>query len=185
MSDYIVNSPFIVAGPVTVTHSAPKAPIGLVVDAIDRAGATSNGLAAGKFMYCRGASGTAVAVASAGQFAHVINGSAQILQSANSALRYPVGCCPAVLSATNVYGWVQIQGLVDYARANASNVTVPAGSAAYLCATDGAVNPTSAAGSCVVGLHAPVSNASGTANSAAHKYFLDGAVRVHGLTALQ
>lgn len=180
MSDYYIANPIIGApGPATATHSTPQFPLGHKVIAVDRAASTSGGPAFGEFVYCRGSN-----MASAGQFVHIVNGSAVLLASGNSALRYPVGVAPAALTATNVYGWVQVYGLADYCRANASDATVPAGSAAYLCATAGAVNPASALGSCVVGLHAPVSNASGTANSAAHKYFLDGA-RVHGLTGLQ
>jgi hypothetical protein len=178
MSDYFISDPNVRAGPITATHSAPQAPLGLIVNAIDRAAATSGGPAFGRFYYARGSN-----VASAGQFVQLQNGSAVLLASANSSLRHQVGVCPTVLSATNVYGWVQIEGLADYCRANASDVTVAAGVAAYLCATAGAVNPTAGIGSCVVGLVAPVSNASGTANSAAHKYVLNGACRVHGITA--
>lgn len=178
MADYFINSPYVAPGPVTNTDSTPQAPIGLEVDAIDRAAASSGGPAWGKFVYARGSN-----VASAGQFVQIVNGSAVLLASANSALRYQIGVCPTVLSATNVYGWVQVRGLADYVRANASNVEVPAGSAAYVCGTAGAVISTPGIGSCVVGLHAPVSNASGTANSASHKYVLDGACRIHGVTA--
>lgn len=180
MANYVIANPNIQPGPVTATFSAipSGAYLGMEVEAVDRAAATSGGAGGGRFVFARGSN-----IASAGQFAQLINGSAVLLASGNSALRYQIGVCPTVLSATNVYGWVQVKGVADYVRANASNVEVPAGSAAYICATNGAVISTPGIGSCVVGLYAPVSNASGTANSAAHRYVLDGACRIHGVTA--
>lgn len=111
MSDYNIVSPFVQYGPVTQTFSSPVCAIGLEVDAVDRAASTASGGAAGRFVFCRGSN-----LASAGQFCHIVNGSAVLLASANSASAYPIGCAPAALTATNVYGWVQVQGRVDYAR---------------------------------------------------------------------
>jgi hypothetical protein len=110
MSDYVIVSPFVSPGPVTETHTAPKAAIGLEVDAVDRAPGTDN-VGAARFVYARGSN-----VASAGQFCHRVNGSAVLLASANSASAYPIGVAAGALSATNVYGWVAVQGRVDFAR---------------------------------------------------------------------
>ena len=85
MSDYVIVSPFVAPGPVTEVHTAPKAAIGLEVDAIDRAPGTDN-VGAGRFVYARGSN-----VASGGQFCHLINGSAVLLAAANSASAYPIG----------------------------------------------------------------------------------------------
>jgi hypothetical protein len=102
------------------------------VDAVDRAAATSGGAAAGRFVYCRGSN-----MASAGQFVNIVNGSAVVLASGNSASAYPVGVGAGNLTATNVYGWVMVQGRCDFAR---GPNTVPAsGVHAYMCATDGYV----------------------------------------------
>ena len=131
MANYVILSP-IAQGPVTETHSSPRFPLGMEVVAFDRNRATSAGNAAGVFVYARGSN-----IASAGQFCHLQNGSAVLLASGNSAMALPVGICPSVLSATNVYGWVQIQGFVDYARgtntAPVSNVPV------HFCGTNGIV----------------------------------------------
>jgi hypothetical protein len=180
MSDYYIANPVIGApGPVTATHTSPQYPIGLKVVAVDRAQASSGGYAAGEFVYARGSN-----MASGGQFVQLINGSAVLLASANSTLRYQVGVAPVALTATNVYGWVQVQGKADYVRAAATDASVPtAGVGMYLCATNGALVPTAGIGSCVVGVHCPVSNASGTSISASHVYYLDGACKVHGVTA--
>jgi len=165
MSDYIVVSPFVQAGPVTVTHSAPACAIGLEVDAIDRAAATSGGLAAGRFVYVRGSN-----LASGGQFCHIINGSAVLLASANSASAYPIGCAPAALTATNVYGWVQVQGRVDYARG--TNTAPTSGVPYYFAGTAGQVVTNAAAGSRIQGIYG-VPGQTNTAVSSAGSYQYD------------
>ena len=134
MSDFVVNYPGIGVPltPVSVTASAPQFPIGVEVVAFDRAASTAGGGAAGIFVYARGSN-----IASIGQFCHLVNGSAVLLASGNSASAYPIGCAAGLLSATNAYGWVQVQGRVDYARgtntAPSSNVPV------HMCGTNGIV----------------------------------------------
>lgn len=165
MSDYFINSPFVAPGPVTATASTPQAPIGIEVDGIDRAAATSGGGAAGRFVYCRGSN-----VASAGQFVHIQNGSAVLLASANASLAFPVGCCPSLLSATNVYGWVQVQGRVDYATH--TNTGVTAGIPQYIGATAGQLVSNAAAGQRVQGVAVPY-NQTATATSLSYVYDLN------------
>jgi len=133
MSDFVIISPHVVPGPATATFTSPVVPLGLEVDAIDRAASSAGGGAAGRFVFCRGSN-----MASAGQFVHIINGSAVLLAAANSVSAYPIGVGAAALTATNVYGWVQVQGRVDYARgtntapASALPVYICAGTAGYV-----------------------------------------------------
>jgi hypothetical protein len=132
MSDYFVVSPFAVPSPTSETATAPKVALGLEVDAIDRSAPLAQGAAAGRFVYCRGSNLTA-----AGYFVNIVNGSAVLLASGNSASAYPVGVAAGNLSATNVYGWVMVQGRCDFAR---GTNTVPAsGVHAYFGGTDGHV----------------------------------------------
>lgn len=165
MSDYFINSPFVAAGPVTATHSTPQAPLGIEVDGIDRNFSTASGGGAGRFVYCRGSN-----VASAGQFVHIQNGSAVLLASANASLAFPVGCCPTVLSATNVYGWVQVQGRVDYATH--TNTGVTAGIPQYIGATAGQLVSNAAAGQRVQGVAVPY-NQTATATNLSYVYDLN------------
>jgi len=129
MANYVVIHP-LGQGPVTETHGTPKFPLGMEVVAFDRNRTAGN--AAGVFVYARGSN-----IASAGQFCHLVNGSAVLLASGNSASAYPVGVCPTVLGATSQYGWVQIQGFVDYARG--TNVAPVAGVPVHFCGTPGIV----------------------------------------------
>lgn len=167
MSDYIINSPFVAQGPVTQTFSAVPsgARLGMEVDGIDRAAETSGGGGAGRFVFCRGSN-----VASAGQFVHIRNGSAVLLASANASLAFPVGCCPTVLSATNVYGWVQVQGRVDYATHTDTGVT--AGIPQYIGATVGQIVSNAAAGQRIQGIAVPY-NQTVTATSVSYVYDLN------------
>jgi hypothetical protein len=153
MSDYIVVSPFVQPGPVTAVHTAPACAIGLEVDAVDRAAASAGGCAAGRFVYARGSN-----VASAGQFVQIVNGSAILLASGNVASNYPVGVAAGALSATNVYGWVQVQGKADYCRA--TNHSFAAGVPLFFASTAGYIGTVSGAASRIIGIVAPVSNAS-------------------------
>jgi hypothetical protein len=41
-----------------------------------------------------------------------------LLASANSTVFWPIGVAAGNLSATNVFGWVQVQGICDYATAS-------------------------------------------------------------------
>jgi len=165
MSDYILNSPFVSPGPSSATHSAPQAPLGLEVDAIDRNFSTASGCGAGRFVYCRGSN-----VASVGQFVHVQNGSAVLLASANASLAFQVGAAAGLLSATNVYGWVQVQGRVDYAVH--TNTGVTAGIPQYIGATVGQLVSNAAAGQRVQGVAVPY-NQTATATSVSYVYDLN------------
>ena len=166
MSDYVIISPHAVPGPVTVTHSSPQCAIGLEVDAVDRAAATSGGLAYGKFVYCRGSNGD-----SNGRFVNIVNGSAVLLNSASSNIPYPIGAAPVSLSATNVYGWVQVKGHADYLRG--TNTAPEAALPFYVCGTAGYVITNIAVGSRIHGILAPAQTNTVASSSGGYRYFLD------------
>lgn len=118
---------------------------------------TSKNVGAGVFVYCRGSN-----VSAAGQFVMLsqsIGGggaSAVLLDSVNSRAWWPIGVAAGNLSATNVFGWVQVQGIADYCLV--SNTSVAAGTA-NLClgSTAGQVGSVTALGSRIAGMAVPVS----------------------------
>jgi hypothetical protein len=120
--------------------------------AVNRSAATGSAAiyAAGEFVYCRGSN-----VASAGQFVNIQNGSAVLAASANSSRALPVGVAAGALTATNVYGWVQVRGRCDYARC--TNHSFAADIPLYLGTTAGFLGSVYLAGGQVFGAVAPAS----------------------------
>lgn len=166
MSDYRVISPEAGFPQVSAADSSPLLPIGFEVQARDAAAGTAAGGGFGVFQYCRGSN-----VASVGQFVHIINGSAVLLAVGNSASNFPIGVAAGVLSATNVYGWVQVQGRVDYARG--TNTSNAAGAQRYICAgTAGIVVSNVVAGNRIQGLCVPADQSNTAAVSASGVYDL-------------
>ena len=150
MSNYVVADPFVGAPtPVSGTDTVQRWPLGLEVRAVD-AGSASVQLGGAVFVYCQGSN-----VASGGQFVHIINNSAVLLASGNSASFYPIGVAAGAMTATNVYGWVQVQGLCDYGRV--SNSDGAAGVRLALASTAGQIGTVTALGSRIQGIIAPVS----------------------------
>lgn len=147
MANFVIADPTIGGGmPVTATSTLPAAPVGYYARAFDNT--SSGAVGAGQFVYCRGSNVTA-----AGQFVHISNGSAVLLNSANSTCWWPIGVAAGNLSATNVFGWVQVQGKCDYALI--SNTSVAAN--AYICfaSTAGQVGSVTALGSRINGIAVP------------------------------
>lgn len=66
-----------------------------------------------EFMYVQGASASAP---TAGDLCLVQGGVAQQAVSGNTASQGVIAFAPAALSATNVYGWVQVYGVADYCK---------------------------------------------------------------------
>lgn len=176
MSTFKIVTPILGQSGISDTGTSQLFPLGRMVDAVDIGTGTAAGIGAGRFVYARGSN-----VASVGQFVHLINGSAVLLASANSSNANQVGMAAGVLSATNVFGWVQVQGVADYGRG--TNSSIAAGAPLYLCGTSGLLAAASAAGSRVDGVHCPVSYTS--AQSASLTVYLDGGAFIRGLTALQ
>ena len=158
MSDYKIVDPFVGApSPVSLYDTAQKWPIGLEVRAADKASGTAP-FGGAVFVYCQGSN-----VSSAGQWVNIINGSAVLMAAANSASGYPVGVAAGTISATSNYGWVQIQGVCDYAKgtSGATNLALTAGSGAFIVAgTAGFIQGVSIAGNRVMGVNVLSSRAS-------------------------
>lgn len=114
-----------------------------------------------EFMYVRGSSNS---VPTAGDGC-LIDGAyrAQQLVSGNTVSRGPVGLAPAALSATNVFGWVQVMGVADFVNMGTQGTTA-AGFPVVVGTTAGRLQTTAGAtGFLINGLY--VSQYSTTANS--------------------
>ena len=142
-----------VPAPATATATARQFPLGYTARFEDKqTGTAYRGCA--EFVYCQGSNVTAL-----GQVVHISNNSAVLLAAANSASFFPVGVAAGALSATNVYGWVQVAGLCDYLVL--TNASLAAGGANYINAgTAGFLQSGAVAGNKVVGIVAPQSNTS-------------------------
>lgn len=142
---FVAVDPFIgVPAPASATGTNRLFPLGLEARFEDKQTGTAY-KGAGKFVYAQGSNVTA-----AGQVVHLSNNSAVLLASANSASFFPVGVAAGALSATNVYGWVQVQGICDYLLQ--SNSSCAAGVPLYMAATAGLVLSNTAAGQKVIGV---------------------------------
>jgi hypothetical protein len=132
---------------ITNTGTLQLLPLGYLAIAYDTS-TGSAGMGAGEFVYCQGSNVTA-----AGQFVHVSNGSAVLLASANSTCWWPIGLAAGNLSATSVFGWVQIHGKADYALH--TNVSVAANAYIALASTAGQIGTVTALGSRINGIAIP------------------------------
>jgi hypothetical protein len=94
-------------------------------------------------------------VASAGQFVQIQSGSAILLDSGNSASFLPIGIAGGAMTATNVWGWVGIQGLYD--NGAFTNVSFAANARVALASTAGQIGSVTALGSGIRGIVLPVS----------------------------
>ena len=146
-ASFYANDPiFGVPGPHTATQTSALWGVGDVVGFADyQTGASSINRGAGNFMYLQGSNVTAI-----GQVVQISAGSAVLLNSANSASYLPVGVAAGNLSATNVFGWVQVYGSCDYLLG--TNANIAAGVPLYMAATAGNVVSTPAAGSRIEGI---------------------------------
>lgn len=148
----------------SLTATVQQFPTGYLALAEDRqTGALqsgrSNGLGVGEFVYCQGSNVTAI-----GQFVHISNNSAVLLAAGNSASFFPAGLAAGNLSASNVFGWVQVAGLADYAKG--TNSAIAAGVPLYIAAgTAGFLVTNVVAGNHVQGVVAPASYTSSQSNS--------------------
>jgi hypothetical protein len=104
---------------------------------------------AGEFVYLRGSNATH------GCLVYIDSVSAKAAGTAHTASVWPqMGIAAGALSATNVYGWVQVQGICDYAIL--TNTSMAAGAPVYLASTTGQIASTcGATGYRVIGI-APV-----------------------------
>ena len=150
MSDYQIVVPTQLGfngagGAASATQSAAIVPVGF------RAAGFDTGVGAGEFVYCQNSNASV-----RGQFVQIQNGSAIIMDAANSASVLPVGVLAANFTTTGTaqYGWVQINGRVDYARG--TNSSIAANVPVYICAgTAGFVVTNAVSGNRVHGVVLP------------------------------
>ena len=159
--DGLVGAP----SPVTATDSVQKWPLGYIARGIDYNSATGNtgstNCGAGMFVYCAGSN-----VSSSGQWCSIVNGTAVIATGARPG---PVGVAAADgLTATSVYGWVQVQGKLDYGKG--TNTAISTNQALYLGSIVGVAHSASVDGGFIAGAVCATSYATTNSNSA--HYFL-------------
>lgn len=149
MSDYKFIDPT-AAQPVTAVATTPLFPLGLQAKAVDPT------LGAAVFQYARGSTNAA------GMPVILQGGYAKALATAvNNGSAAPVGIAAAAMTGTGQYGWVQVQGICDYAVAA---VALGVGNQMLVPVNATSGISTAAAGSAVVALRiqgiTPVSSAS-------------------------
>lgn len=162
ISQYKVIGPEVGGVAVSDVDTFKRFPLGFEVRGWRQATGSADsafGAEAGVFKYAQGSN-----VSSAGQFVMHSAGSAVALAAANSASKFPVGVACAALSATGVYGWVQVEGPCDFARG--TNSSIAAGVPLYIAAgTAGYLVTNVVAGNQVLGVVAPVSYTSSQSQS--------------------
>jgi hypothetical protein len=154
MSNFKIVEPSIGApSPVSLTATTQLWPLGFVAKAADHATGSAR-LGDGLFQYCVGA--TAGAPQSIGQLVQIRGNSAALAGTANRLSNFALGLAAGAISATNVYGWVQIKGLADYGRC--SNHDIAVGASAFVASTTGLIATTQGATAAGInGIHFPVS----------------------------
>lgn len=158
ISQYKALGEWVGAGAFSDTETVQRFPLGFEVNGVKVASASNDTGGFGVFAYAQGSN-----VSSAGQFVHLHNQSAVLFASANSQSVLPVGVACAALSATNLYGWVQVQGYVDYAKG--TNSSIAAGVGLYPTGTAGVLATSGGTGNRVWGVVAPASYTSSQSNS--------------------
>lgn len=162
MSDYKIIDPQIGApSPVSITGTVQQWPLGYIAKAEDKASASAQ-IGEGMFQYVVG--DTAGAPQSAGQLVFIRGNSAMLAGTVNRLSNLPLGVAAGAISASNVYGWVQVQGLCDYAFM--SNHAVAVGASAFIASTTGNIATTQGAtGAAIYGIHFPISATSAQSRS--------------------
>lgn len=148
MALYKIVDPFIGApGPATATGTVQQFPLGLIARGVDQNTGSAN-VGGAEFVYCVGV-GTGGTKGALVQYA---GNSASVMSAALSASRLPLGFAAGDLTGTNVYGWVQIQGIVENAKG--TNADIAAGVPIYLHAGAGQVASAVVAGNQIQGVYA-------------------------------
>ncbi len=154
MSDYKIVDPAVGApSPVSLTATTRQWPLGFIGQAEDFATGTAR-VGQALFQYCVG--DTAGQPQSAGQLVFLRGNSAMLAGTVNRLSNFPAGIAAGPISASNVYGWVQVQGLCDYARC--SNHDIAVGASAFIASTTGLLaTAQGATGAGLYGVHFPIS----------------------------
>lgn len=171
MSNYVFAEPQlgIAPTPMSATYTFatsasvyPTFPLGYELRAEDWQSGSTPSLGAGVFVHVVGNS--AGAPQSAGQLVLIQGNSALLAGTANQGSNFPIGLAAGAISASNVAGWVQIQGYADYAKI--SNHSVGVGASAFVASTTGLVATTQgAAGAQIKGIAFPMSVTSAQSQS--------------------
>jgi len=160
MSDYRIIHPQLGAVPVSSTGTTPLLPLGHRAQAQDIQTGSTN-LGCGQFLYVVGVA-TGASSAAKGDLAMIKGDTVQQAGPARSASVLPLGIAAGPLSGTNVYGWVQVRGLCDYAAmenatTDSFNAAGRAATAFIGSGTDGNLATTqSATGQAIVGIGFPM-----------------------------
>lgn len=154
MSDYKIVEPQLgIPSPASSTGTVQQWPLGFVARGVDLATGSAR-LGEGLFQYCVGA--TAGQPQLRGQMVQIRGHSAALLGTVNRLSNFPVGLAAGPISASNVYGWVQVKGVADYARC--SNHDIAVGASAFAASTTGLIATTQGAtGAAIYGIAFPVS----------------------------
>lgn len=168
MSTYkIVDQAVGAPSPVTQVDATQRFPLGFIARAAD------NSLGAAQFVYLQGSN-----VASVGQLVAISGNQAVLAGTVNSTAAGPVAVAAGVMSATNLYGWAQVQGICDFVKF--TNSSVAAGAPVYMAAgTAGVVVTNVVAGNGIKGIVPTVSYTSSQTYGTAHLMY----PQVIGLTA--
>jgi hypothetical protein len=114
MSDYKIIHPQIGAIPVSQTDTSKRLELGYRAQAIDMASGSGNtgsaNFGAAQFVYCVGFSTSAP---TRGDLVQRFGNSVKKMGSGSTASNMPLGIAAGDISATNVYGWVQVKGICD------------------------------------------------------------------------
>ena len=161
-ANFKIIDPGIGNQPVTLTQTVSQFPLGLEVQAVDMvsgSAATGSGnLGCARFVNCVG---SAASGASRGDLVFRFGNSIQKAGSASSGTNMDLGIAAGDVSNSNVYGWVQIGGICDYAKLEvATTDTLLAGgvaATAFIGSTvDGVIATTqTAAGHAILGMGFP------------------------------
>lgn len=153
MSDFKIVEPQMGApSPVSLTATSAQWPLGYIAKGEDFQTGTAR-IGDGLFQYVIG--DTAGAPQSRGQAVMIRGNSVLLAGTVNKASNLPLGIAAGPVSASNVYGWVQVQGYCDYARGTNANTSV--GASAFVGSTTGQLASTQgAAGQRIWGVHFPV-----------------------------
>ena len=156
-ANFVIVDPFIGApSPVSLTASTQLFPLGLIARGQDIQTASTN-CGGGQFIYVAGSN-----VSSAGQWCSIVNGSAVIATGARPG---PVGvACADGLTATSVFGWVQVQGKLDYGKG--TNSTISTNQALYLGSIVGVAHSASVDGGFIAGAVCASNYSTASSNSA-------------------
>jgi len=156
-ANFIIADPFIgVPSPVSVTNNTQQWPLGFMARGVDIQTASTN-CGGGQFVYVAGSN-----VSSAGQWCSIVNGSAVIATAPRPG---PVAvACADGLTATSVFGWVQVQGKLDYGKG--TNSVISTNQALYLGSIIGVAHSASVDGGFVAGAVCASAYSTASSNSA-------------------